>query len=866
MAGRTASDLSPPLCPRPPAPSPPARSPVGARWVAGLGAFLLVAAAATFVAVRWADIPDSAKLGALLAVTATCLVVHRHLRTTLPVTGAALFHLGVFLVPIDVAAIGVWGRWEWPAMLLAQGLVGTVTFAAAARTERSVVLRWGTWAAVVMLAGGIGAVTTVPAGLALAAVALAAVACHRWLLAQDPELDAGLELGASAWAVLAGLAVPLAGAEQLGWPAAGVLVDLGLAGEPPHPTAAATGLVAAAALFVVAHRRLNLMAALTGVACALVGVTTAWVSIEPSVQASLVALATVCLLAEVAGFACRPDRFWRQTSDVVASLGEVVAGGFSFVHAGIVLAAPLAPLREPVAGLAAGLVALTWVAATARRSATSLAMLAAAASSSAAVAMTTGSSTATGITVAVGASIVLLVPYFLPSHDRGPVAGISTAPPTGRVLAAGLLGWAPLAAWDHPPVAAALAIAGSLVVAEAAVWATRATRSAAHTASVPIADAAFASSLGFLALGPLATGAIALANTVDGTATAAIAGVVLALWAVAAILDRAEQLPTDNILGYSVPSLPLSLVPRAAMVVPLLLATGLPLTHAAGVGALVAALALLDAFRLDEPLLLVGAGAALPLTVASLAVASDWTLAEAGIGVTLLGIAWLGVSGTLSERWLPPAIISAGIAGIVGMGLALDDPAVLATNLLLVGATIALLGVAVGQTSVIVAGLAVTSVGLWGHLTLADVRASEPYVAPVALLLVFAGMHARRELEASSWVAYSAPIVLLGGTALVERLAGRPAWHALVAGAVGVLAVVAGGAWRLGAPLLLGSVLVVATTMHETLGVTAAVPTWAWLAIGGAALLAAGVTMERQGLGPSETGRRLLEVVRERFA
>src|SRR6266508_1130283 len=189
MAGRTAASFPPSTSSRPPVPPPPARSPVGARWVAGLGAFLMVAAAATFVAVRWADIPDSAKFGALIALTAACLVFHRHLRPTLPVTAAALFHLGAFLVPIDVAAIGVWGRWGWPTLLLAQGLSGTVCFAAAAHTEDSVVLRWGTWAAVVTLAGGIGAVTDLPAGLVLAVMALLVVTARPGAPQLDTDTD-----------------------------------------------------------------------------------------------------------------------------------------------------------------------------------------------------------------------------------------------------------------------------------------------------------------------------------------------------------------------------------------------------------------------------------------------------------------------------------------------------------------------------------------------------------------------------------------------------------------------------------------------------------------------------------------------------
>jgi hypothetical protein len=53
---------------------------------------------------------------------------------------------------------------------------------------------------------------------------------------------------------------------------------------------------------------------------------------------------------------------------------------------------------------------------------------------------------------------------------------------------------------------------------------------------------------------------------------------------------------------------------------------------------------------------------------------------------------------------------------------------------------------------------------------------------------------------------------------------------------------------------------------YETLAITAALPTWTWLALGGATLLAAGVAMERKDLSPVETGRRLVDVVDEKFA
>ena len=173
--------------------------------------------------------------------------------------------------------------------------------------------------------------------------------------------------------------------------------------------------------------------------------------------------------------------------------------------------------------------------------------------------------------------------------------------------------------------------------------------------------------------------------------------------------------------------------------------------------------------------------------------------------------------------------------------------------------------VGLGRVDAMIGSSAVLLIGFWDRLGLARVHVSEPYVLPVVVLLFAVGLRTRAEGRASSWVAYGPAIGLLGGTALAERIAGGAGWHAVLAGAVGVIAVMVGGAHRLAAPLLLGTALLVTLAGYETLGVTAGLPTWTWLAAGGSALLAAGVAMERQNVGPIETGRRLVDVVGERF-
>jgi len=358
-----------------------------------------------------------------------------------------------------------------------------------------------------------------------------------------------------------------------------------------------------------------------------------------------------------------------------------------------------------------------------------------------------------------------------------------------------------------------------------------------------------------LALVPIVSGAIVLAAKGEGITAAA--GAVVAAWLVAAVLDRAE-LPAGTV--------PLAIVPRIAGLVPLAFLPLLPNHAEAAIAGLVAVLTVADAVRRDEPLFMIGAGVALPFGVLGLAGQAGWSTADAGVLVTLTGVAWLGLGACLPSRWAPPTVVSAMGAAGAGLVLSLGHPAAVATNLLLTGGTVVAVGLTLRRIDLATIGLGLATVGMWWHLQIAGVTAAEPYVVPVALVLLVTGIHAQREQELSSWLAHAPAVVLLGGAALLERLDGGPAWHALVAGAVGTVAVAAGGARRLAGPLLVGTLLVVATTIHETLGVATAVGTPVWLALGGLALLAAGVSMERRGVGPVEAGRRLIDVVNERFA
>jgi hypothetical protein len=283
------------------------------------------------------------------------------------------------------------------------------------------------------------------------------------------------------------------------------------------------------------------------------------------------------------------------------------------------------------------------------------------------------------------------------------------------------------------------------------------------------------------------------------------------------------------------------------------------------VAAGVALLSLLDAVRLGDPRVALGASLALPVAVGTLCRAAGLSLPASGVGLTVAAAVLAGLGSQLGGRWLLPAGTAVVLSIVGGLALAAGDPTATGDALMVTGGIAIAGAIALGRLDGIFAGGAVSTVGLWLRLGDADVAVSEPYLAPVAALLLIAGIRSR-QVGTASWVAYGPTVALLGGASLAERMAGGAGWHALVAGGVGIAAVACGGARRLAAPLLLGTALLVAVAGYETLAITASLPTWTWLAIGGTVLLAAGVAMERADVGPVETGRRLVDVVNERFA
>ncbi len=824
-----------------PPPVQPTGRRTGATWVAATGAFLLLAGAAVFVAVQWDRLPETAKLALVVAITAAFLAGGRVLRRTLPATGDVVFHLGAFLLPIDLAGIGLRSGMTWRPLLVAEGVLGVVVLGGLGLATGSVVLTWAGTASVAVLAAGIASVSPVPAPLVLVAAAVAA------------ELSGQRRLQAVAWpwAAAAGLAPVLGAAVTLflGF-GDGTMADLGLAGNAAAVSGVSGTLVTAVLAAVVlarqARRLDDLRLAFLALASFGVGLLRGWAGAGLAISTGAVGVAALFVVIELAALISIRDPFWRTPLAGLAEAAEIGGMAVPGLVGALLLAAPFAGhfSGRPAWGIAFALVAVGLLAADIRRydgtprpfaqtllrgGSWAPATIPTALAAVAAVEVGTASTLATA-----GA---LLVVAALAASSRRPWA---------EAVVAGFAPWAvvTVAGAAHPGIAALAGLAGAAVVAETAV---RRAHAGDHPVGGPsVIDAAMA----VVAAGTVLLG-LAIAAPALGAAVA-VAAAVPACWLLAFQLERGRHCLGD--------------VARLAMLVPVAAALGL--TPAQAVPVLLAASVLYaaDAIRFARPDIGIGAALGVQALVVQVALGAGLGGPAIGVALCVAAVAWAGLAVVVEADWRRPFLAAAATGLALGLAVASTDPVTFANSLLIAGGLVLGAGIAGRRADIAHLGGALCTGGLALHLATAGVTASEPYAVPVAAQLLVAGWMARRRSPAvTSWAAYVPSVALLGAAAFVERLAGGAGWHGLVAGAVGVAAVAAGGGRRLAGPMLVGTALLVAVTVNESLGALAGVPTWAWLTLGGSLLLATGVALERSDTSPVEAGRRIVDVVAERF-
>ncbi|HUP86340.1 MAG TPA: DUF2157 domain-containing protein [Acidimicrobiales bacterium] len=824
-----------------PAEGPPDGSRAGATWVAATGAFLLVAAAAVFIAVRWDTLPEPAKLALVGALTGAFLVGGRALRRTLPATGEVLFHLGAFLLPVDVAGLCVRANVGWRNLVLAEGIAGVAALGTLGTTTGSVVLATAAASSVVVLAVGVAATTILPAPLVLAGAALAAHLARR-------------RREAIAWATIAGVAPVLAAGvgntlaalsrRDLG---GGTLAELGLAGGGTAAAVAlASGIVCAAVLAREAHERkdLGLVAiAATSLVC---GASTAWVSADPSTDVGLLTAPAVFVALELVALAVVRDAFWRRPARWVATTGEVIAALAAPVTLAYVLIAPAVeegidlfgdnpPWEpEPVGATALGLLAAGWLLAGWRRQSPKPSIVEAVRAAVADDRTVVFAFLAAVAGVVVGSASTAVIAAALIAAAVG-LAATRGALATSLAIAAA--GWAPVVL---APTHEALVLPVGLVAAAALAHATRRHTSAAVI--VPIAAASVT----------IAVSASLFGRHHYGTTGALLAAVVSA-WLIALVVERPSTIAAHlvRVSWLVVTAATVAATPGEAL--PVLLAT--------------TALSLFDAARTDDSRVACAAALTGPGAIFAASALADVTQAESGVVLAGAAAVLYGFAALTPASWRLPLLSAAATSISVGLVLSSTDTPRFAEAIVVTGGVLIAGGVTLRNAVLAHAGAVVATFGIAVHLSFDGVTATEPFLLPVALQLLVIGAQLRRGDKdvPSSWMAFGPSIVLLGGAALAERLADGAPWHALVAGAVGVVAVAAGGWRRLAGPLLLGTALLTTVTVVETLHTLAGVPTWAWLAAGGTTLLLVGVGLERSATSPSEAGRRLVDVVAERF-
>ena len=865
--------------PPPPATPPPAtpgagssdRSRAGAVWVTATGAFLLLAAAALFVAVRWDRLGDPARLGILAAATGGCLLAGRVLRDGLPATSRVLSHLGALLVPLDVAAValhlaeGGTGPAPWAPVLAATSTTAVLAWWGLARSEGLPLLRLAAGAAVVPAAAGLAGTAGLPAPALLVAAAVGAELIRT--TAGDRPAAEGARRCALGWALVAGLGPTLAAAAEV----AGLdrlAVGTGVAGADGAAVAMATGLVAAVVLARVARAIDQPALLLAAGATAALGLTAGQAEVGLGLPALVLAWAGATLVVELAALALRHDAFWGRPAHLAAVAAEVLA----IVLPAAVLVATLdvaeGIVHRPVLAGAGAVGAAAWLVADLRRATPSAALGPwqvlvgggwAPATVGAAATLVAGVLGATDEPAAVGSALLVVA-----------VAVVGGGRPLGPAVAAvgavgGTLAWAAAG-----PVGG---LAAGAVGAATLAWSAALRR--------PLGRPDDEAQAWLLTLTAAGVPLVALPGAVDGLgATVALPATVVVLGLVAAVADRgvpsvaaahramaaagpAEQGTTP--LGHALRGAAVVLVGAAAVLVPDAELHGTALATGVAAAAAIAAVGLaVEAHRRHDHLAAGGLAVVASAGLAGSLWAVGATTPAVGLGLCALAVAAAGAHLVAAGPWRTAAAGTALVAGAAGAIATTGAPGAAATSAILLGGAALVAGAGHRRADLAAAGGAGVVLGCWAHLAIAEVGALDAWVAPVAVALVVAGVVGSR-VGASSWVAYGPAIALLGGTALVERIDGGGGVHALVAGAVGVAAVAVGGARRLAAPLVTGTGLLVALVVRESLAYTAGVPTWAWLAAGGALLVGVGVWLERHATGPFEAGQRLVDVVRRRY-
>ena len=821
--------------PRPPWPAPATPSPAepdrrlprlsAAGWLAAAGASLLLVASIIVVAGNWESIDPIVRFSGLVASLFTVYFAAETGRRRFPTTSTSLATLAACLTaPVGVAAAATLGQ-PWSVCTLVGGVAALVATEVQSRRWNVAPLKAATVVAFGLAAVGLSALTGVPAPV------IGAVGAAAALLLDSTRRTLTLAVAVGVSPLLVALAEAGVGT--------GTLVRLGATGEVLVWSAPLSCAIAAAVVAVLAQRAQNAPLAIVSVALLASGALTSLISSEID-ETIWLCLPAAALLATEAIAAGRVESVWRR----------LARNATPPIGVGLAIAALVSPFAAvvarwdvpgdvvaddgwyvPLALWCVALIAAT--AGSARRiggSWSSMAPLAATAASMSTLAMGGAPMWSLAVAALLGwIGITLVTPWS--SWD------ITTTALAALVLLASFVDGDLPVFW-----VVALVVAGALAVASCSVVGRR------DAGLRSVAAAALAALGTSIALEPVMTASESTTFQVGAFVFVGLIGIGVAIrpersmwplgiagyFTIAAIDDD----PTGTISWFAVAT---TAALAAAVAGSSRTLTGLRAHVAAAIATVAGGLALAAA----------GVDAETSVVAASL------------IGIGLSGLA------ALDRR-----LVVGQTSGVVASTFAVHasgaaSPTVTSIALIVLGAQVIAVGASTGRQWLLPAGASLTigaTVSLWWTTGTNQwvIDAIAPYsadggdvaIAAASAALLVGGWLLRRALAVSSWLAYSPGLGMAGTWLIATQLESGTDWATFGALAVGTIALAVGGARRLGAPLVLGTLTMGATIVVSAGSRLAAAPTWLWIAVGGIGLLVIAALIERSERPLLAVGRR----------